>query len=91
MAIATAIITLIANLAPIVGKLITGSISEADARKQSGEAIAQFAFNLKASEAGDLKRDAETDAKLDAIDKKFDAGAPDPEKVVNPDDLMSKP
>jgi hypothetical protein len=69
MGLAEEIITLVVTLAPIAVKLASGGISEDEARKQSREAIAAFASRLADGRDEDAKRDAETDAKLDEIDK----------------------
>lgn len=74
MALAVALANLIASLAPIVAKLFVGGMSVEEASKQSTDALAKFAADLRKSEAADAERDKATDAALDAIDasKKFD-------------------
>lgn len=68
MALAVAIVNLIASLFPIAAKLFTGSISEAEARKQSSEALSKFADELRGDEKEDVERDKEIDDRLAAVD-----------------------
>lgn len=69
MGLAVAIFEFLAAMAPVGAKLLAGQITEEEARKESAAHIDAFAAKIAQSRTDDAKRDAATDAKLDAIDK----------------------
>lgn len=69
-----AIEAVVTALAEIASQLAEGHITEAQAAEKSRAAVAAFTAAMDAGDAAFAKRDAETDAALDAIDAAKRAG-----------------